>query len=115
MDKMTKEQAAELLKNYQQWRKGRVDYFPVSPAKVSRAIEVAIENLTSTDIKVGDSDEPDWSKAPWANYYGIDADGSRWFYEKEPHVDGSSYDQNTGDFTKDEELGRMKLLKRPEQ
>lgn len=110
MDKMTKEQAAELLKNYQQWRKGRVDYFPVSPAKLSQAIEVAIQNLTHSE-----ADEPDWSKAPWANYYGIDADGSRWFYEKEPHTLGSSYDQNTGDFTKDEELGRMKLLKRPEQ
>ena len=47
MDKMTKEQAAELLKNYQQWRKGRVDYFPVSPAKLSQAIEVAIEHLNS--------------------------------------------------------------------
>ena len=106
MDKMTKEQAAELLKNYQQWRKGRVDYFPVSPAKLSQAIEVAIAALQS------DPDAPDWSKAPWANYYGIDADGSRWFYEKEPQVAGLSYDQNTGDFTKDEELGRMKLLKR---
>lgn len=55
MDKMTKEQAAELLKNYQQWRKGRVDYFPVSPAKLSQAIDLAIENLMQSDvIKVGD-------------------------------------------------------------
>ncbi len=55
MDKMTKEQAAELLTNYQQWRKGRVDYFPVSPAKLSQAIDLAIENLMQSDlIKVGD-------------------------------------------------------------
>lgn len=55
MDKMTKEQAAELLTNYQQWRKGRVDYFPVSPAKLSQAIDLAIENLMQSDvIKAGD-------------------------------------------------------------
>lgn len=47
MDKMTKEEAAQLLTNYQQWRKGRIDYFPVSPAKLSKAIEVAIENLNN--------------------------------------------------------------------
>jgi hypothetical protein len=50
MDKMTKEQAAELLTNYQQWRKGRVDYFPVSPAKLSQAIDLAIENLMQSDL-----------------------------------------------------------------
>ena len=44
---MTKQQAAELLDNYQRWRKGEVDYFPVSPKSLSAAIDLAITNLGS--------------------------------------------------------------------
>lgn len=101
---MTKQEAIDTLKLYSNNR------FGIVSEPFWKAINIALEALKSQS-----GDEPDWSKAPWANYYGIDADGSRWFYEKEPHALGSSYDQNTGDFTKDEELGRMKLLKRPEQ
>ena len=34
------------------------------------------------------SDEVDWSLAPdWANFYTIDSDSERWWFENMPHKD----------------------------
>jgi hypothetical protein len=42
---MTKEEALQILKDYQLWRTGKADYFPVSPKKLSEAIVLATELL----------------------------------------------------------------------
>lgn len=75
--------------------------------KLMQAFEMAITALRDS--------EPNWEKAPRrANYYSIDGDGSRWWYEYEPTRDGNNFDQSRGDFIKDINPDRMKLFKRPE-
>lgn len=44
-EKMTKEEALQILKDYQLWRTGKADYYPVSPKKVSEAIVLATKLL----------------------------------------------------------------------
>ena len=98
---MKKEEAIQLLKSLLLNIAGEKDY---------QAIELAITALQS------DPETPDWSQAPeWANYYAIDGDGSRWFYEFEPFQEGLDFNQNKGQWMNDDDSRRMKLFKRPEQ
>jgi len=101
---MTKEQALQIL---QEAIDRGID--PDEDVEIFDAIKIAIECLQS------DPDAPDWSKAPWANYYAIDGDGSRWFYEFEPFQDVLDFNQNEGKWMNDDDIRRMKLFKRPEK
>lgn len=47
METMTRDEALKILKDYQLWRKGKIDYFPISPGKLSQAIELAMLALWS--------------------------------------------------------------------
>ena len=44
-DKITKEEALKILEQYQLWRTGKVDWFPVSPSKLTLAINMSIDAL----------------------------------------------------------------------
>lgn len=101
---MTKQEAIDTLKLYSNNR------FGIVSEPFWKAINIALEALKSQN-----GDEPDWSKAPWANYYAIDGDGSRWFYEFEPFRDGLDFNHNEGKWMNDDDIRRMKLFKRPEQ
>ena len=101
---MTKEQALQIL---QEAIDRRID--PDEDVEIFDAIKIAIECLQS------DPNAPEWSQAPdWANYYGIDADGQRWWYEFEPELKGITYDGKR-EFDVDNLPDRMKLYKRPEK
>jgi hypothetical protein len=47
-EKITKEEAIKILEQYQLWRTGKVDWFPVSPAKLTQAINISIEALKAS-------------------------------------------------------------------
>lgn len=44
-DKITSKEVTEILEQYQLYRKGKVDWFSVSPSKLTHAINFAIEEL----------------------------------------------------------------------
>ena len=111
---MTYETAHKILSAHQAfWVLGDLDGLKYTAAEVNEALEFAKAALQSDP---DGPDGPDWSQAPeWANYYAIDGDGSRWFYEFEPFQDGLDFNQNKGQWMNDYDSRRMKLFKRPEQ
>ena len=67
---MTKEQAIKTLESL---------LLNIAGEKDCQAIELAITALQS------DPHAPDWSQAPeWAQWYAIDRDGQRWWFDIEP-------------------------------
>lgn len=105
---MTTEKAIDALERL----KLRSESYGLHDIDTEQAFQLAINSLKSNPTF---TEEPNWSKAPRrANYYGIDGDGSRWWYEFEPTIDGNNFDQSRGDFIKDINPDRMKLFKRPE-
>jgi hypothetical protein len=111
---MTPTSAAEILQNHLNWLNGNEDAMTNAKDRLADALDLAITTFTAPFMD-SNTAEPDWSKAPWANYYAIDGDGSRWFYEFEPFQDGLDFNQNEGKWMNDDDSRRMKLFKRPEQ
>ena len=101
---MTKEQALQIL---QEAIDRGID--PDENVEIFDAIKIAIECLQS------DPYAPDWSQAPeWAQWYAIDGDGQRWWFEIEPTFKGTTYN-GKGEIEIDNLPERMKLFKRPEK
>lgn len=95
---MTKQQAIKTLESL---------LLNIAGEKDCQAIELAIAALQS------DPDAPDWSQAPeWAQWYAIDGDGQRWWFEIEPTFKGTIYN-GKGQIEIDNSPEHMKLFKRP--
>lgn len=112
---MTPKSAAEILQGYLDWLNGNKDAMPHDIDSIADALDLAVTMMTDPFINT-DTEEPNWNtKPPWANYYAIDGDGSRWCYEFEPWQEGLNFNQDKGKYINDEDSRRMKLFKRPEQ
>lgn len=44
-NQITKEEALYILEQYQLWRTGKIDWFPVSPSKLTLAINMSVDAL----------------------------------------------------------------------
>lgn len=88
---MTYKEAVEILQQFNAWRRGE-ETGQIDWVVLGQAIDVAIEAMKTHPA-------PDWSDAPeWAQWYAIDSDGEKTFYEKEPFVyQHASYTSDFGE------------------